>query len=78
MNARPPASDDSPKWYHTLLMAVLMLGAFLLWAVGFDAVAGLIEQGGALDRALSSVTSPWPWIAAVAVLMLLGRLCGRR
>jgi hypothetical protein len=47
---------------------VVFAGLFLLWAVGFDLLAGWI-QGGAIEAVLNWVSGAWYWVALVAVVV---------
>lgn len=73
MNDEIPIEKPVSNWAVAGGMVVFAL-AFLLWAVGFDLVAGWL-QGGGVETVLNWVTNFWYWVAlgVFVVVVLVGQ-----
>jgi hypothetical protein len=67
MNDNIPVDKPVSNWAVAgafIVFAVL----FLLWAIGFDLLAGWI-QGGVIEAVLNWVSGAWYWVGVVAVVV---------
>jgi hypothetical protein len=58
---------------------VVFAALYLLWALGFDIVAGWI-RGGSVEAVLNWVSGAWYWVGIVAVViaMVVGSWVNRK
>jgi predicted membrane-bound spermidine synthase len=62
---------DKPVSNWAVLGALLVFGAaYLVWALGFDAVAGWLA-GGSMEAVLSWATRVWLWLVVGAFVLAL-------
>ena len=69
MNDEIPIEKPVSNWAVAGGLVVFAL-AFLLWALGFDAVAGWI-QGGSIEAVLNWLSTAWLWLGVAVVVIAL-------